>query len=508
MEVQTDRTANELLASCSPGNAIKHTTSTALGLLSPPLMADDKDSIYEFTDNNCSNSSDSNANSKCSPSNDSRHRKQLTMNDHDDDDDGSAIAQRTISIPTTLTDTPSSSPQQQQIQSAIGAMPITSSPSTSNEAHSPHGRNGNVTADDAHVNKQFTPESPRKILSGKPRAFAEANKAAAVSKAGMGRVARGRAKSKARVPMYQSQLTDNTVGIKIRLKKSLEAPILNATRRRKPKSAAATTANASASGSASKSSNRKRSRKSKQKNSSDSEDSDFEKRRRANHVSTEKAKQKKTTTTISQKDTSEPEEQSVWGERIPEEILLRIFENAVNLHGCLPTIVNIGQVCRLWHRVSLESKLWHTLDLATWTKDRSELNLKYIIENHVHGCKDLNLGKFRFKIFRLMPYWVLCFSFAANWKVTNIECVMSYLLEASPDLEGISLAGWKKFTGDQLATLVEDFKKLERIDLSSVNVSRWGRAGQTSNVNWYEFYFISTVGIESKSFGRRYHFAV
>lgn len=58
--------------------------------------------------------------------------------------------------------------------------------------------------------------------------------------------------------------------------------------------------------------------------------------------------------------------------------------------------------------------------------------------------------------------------------MTNIECVMSYLLEACPALEGISLAGWKKFTGDQLASLVEDFKSLERIDLSSINVSLSG----------------------------------
>lgn len=83
-------------------------------------------------------------------------------------------------------------------------------------------------------------------------------------------------------------------------------------------------------------------------------------------------------------------------------------------------------------------------------------------------------------------------SFAANWKVTNIECVMSYLLEASPDLEGISLAGWKKFTGDQLATLVEDFKKLERIDLSSVNVSRWEESKRKQiDANRYESNSIS-----------------
>lgn len=89
--------------------------------------------------------------------------------------------------------------------------------------------------------------------------------------------------------------------------------------------------------------------------------------------------------------------------------------------------------------------------------------------------------------------------------MTNIECVLDHLLDACPNLEAISLAGkiklllfvkdfldfdgnindkktifvsiileptgWKEFTGDHLAYLVEEFKSIQRIDLSSVNVS-------------------------------------
>lgn len=61
---------------------------------------------------------------------------------------------------------------------------------------------------------------------------------------------------------------------------------------------------------------------------------------------------------------------------------------------------------------------------------------------------------------------------AANWKVTNIECVLNCLLEACPNLVAISLAGWKEFTGDHLAFLVDEFKRLQRIDMSSVNVRK------------------------------------
>lgn len=323
--------------------------------------------------------------------------------------------------PTTLTDTPSSSPLQTVAQPTLSA-PVPSPSSKSMKKASPRA-NGSVRGKPSEI----ATISPMKVLSGKPRAFAEANKAAATaaaaSRASSGKSNRGR--SKTLVTMYQSQLTDNKMGIKIRLKKSLEAPILNATAAAsKRKSMSASTATAS---SASKTSNRKRTRKSKQKDISDSDDSEYEKRRRVSNTSTDKPKNKKLAA-ISVEYT-EPEEQSVWGSRIPDEILLRIFENAVNQHGCLPTIVNIGQVCSLWRRVSLDPKLWHTLDLATWTKDRSELNLKYIIQNHLHGCKDLNLGEFstlrldRQIIIIVLDFDCLFSQPTGRWRILNVSWV-------------------------------------------------------------------------------------
>lgn len=56
--------------------------------------------------------------------------------------------------------------------------------------------------------------------------------------------------------------------------------------------------------------------------------------------------------------------------------------------------------------------------------------------------------------------------------MTNIDCVLDIMLSTCPGLVGISVAGWKNFTSEQLAYLVEEFKSLERIDLTSVNVRR------------------------------------
>lgn len=242
------------------------------------------------------------------------------------------------------------------------------------------------------------PSSPKKKSSsaGKPKAFAlavEAKQPTSHPSSTTGtKTPRGRPKRKALVAMYQSQLSENTMGIKIRLKKSLEAPIAVAlsgrsnstsTSKRKstmPMSSTVTSKQA-----------KKRQRKSKQKDTSDSDDSEYEKRRKNNNTTIEKHRNRKQTTTTAS-DYTEPEEQSNWGDALPEHILLKIFEDAVNQYGCLPTVVNVGRVCSLWRRVSLSPQLWHTLDLSTWTKDRSEINLKRIIAKHLRWCKDVNLG--------------------------------------------------------------------------------------------------------------------
>lgn len=220
---------------------------------------------------------------------------------------------------------------------------------------------------------------------------------------------RGRPKRKETlVAMYQSQLSENTMGIKIRLKKSLEPPISAAlssssgaggggtTKKKSINSASSvlgspTTASVAAGTSKQ---TRKRQRKSKHKDTSDSDDSDYDKRRKNNNTATEKHRNRKQTTNTAT-DYAEPNEQSQWGNVIPEHVLLKIFEEAVSQYGTLPIMVNVGRVCSLWRRVSLTPHLWHTLDLSTWTKDRSEINLKQIIGTHLRWCKDVNLGRLR-----------------------------------------------------------------------------------------------------------------
>ena len=182
--------------------------------------------------------------------------------------------------------------------------------------------------------------------------------------------ARSKPNRKALVTVYQSQISDNNLGIKLKLRKS----DISVTPAPKGKSKKPTK------------SNRKRSRKSKtSRGSSDSEGGatiSQDKRPRKEKVNNNR----------------EPVEQTNWGAKIPENVLYDIFQCVVKGEGSLPALVRLGKVCSLWQRISLSPSLWKNLDLSTWTKERyrTELRLKWLIENRLTSCKDLNLCKLFF----------------------------------------------------------------------------------------------------------------
>lgn len=366
MEVQRERT--ELLSSRSPNTPIKH----APGLLSPPLMAEDKDSIYTFTDN-CKSEFDNESIDKCTMKSSPLSNDMDSVNQSSDTQSPSQSLSALKKAEVSVTDTPSSSPLQMAQQSVMSI----ASPTHFAAEQAATRPNGSISSA-----AERPPTAPRKVLSGKPKAFAAATQAGAAKASA--KTVRARPKPKRQVPMYQSQLNDKD-GIKIRFKKSpLDAAVERVT-------AAMSRKRTSSATSGSAKSSKKRQRKSKYKGSSDSDDSEYEKRRRNNNLSSEKQRSRKSATATTSNSYIEPVEQSAWGSQMPPEILLRIFEIAVS-ESCLPTIVNIGKVCSLWRKVSLEPKLWHTLDLSSYTKDRNELKLKWIIQNHMQGCKDVNLG--------------------------------------------------------------------------------------------------------------------
>lgn len=152
--------------------------------------------------------------------------------------------------------------------------------------------------------------------------------------------------------------------------------------------------------------------------------------------------------------------------------------------GSVPALIRLSRVCSTWYKVTQSPSLWRTVDLGTWTKDRfkTEPKLKWLIEHRLQHATEVGLGKdmmqnanvgelratkrgltlqFRFHSGR----------YVGNWKITNVQCVLDKLYEFVPNLVGITLTGWKALTADHLMFLVQNFKRLESVDLSSINVS-------------------------------------
>ncbi|EDW08326.2 F-box/LRR-repeat protein 6 isoform X1 [Drosophila mojavensis] len=281
--------------------------------------------------------------------------------------------------------------------------------------------------------------------SGKPLVTAlnkKLNKSATTSP----RASRAR-KPKA-LPMYESEISAHKVGIKLCIKKSdaaaggTELPAAGAIATPvapSPKSATSTAKTA-----------RKRVRKPKQQ---DSDESEYEPRKKkaGGGSSNNSERQKRIANAAATEADAEPVEQSPWGHDLPEDVLFHIFEHVVDKEGCLPTLFRLGRVCSLWRQVSLRPTLWRTMDLTTWIKEkyRTELKLKWFVDNRCSACTELNVS---------------------NWKISDINCFLVKLSNGCPNLTGITLSGWKGFTSDHLTYLVDNMQKLQRIDLSSINV--------------------------------------
>lgn len=122
----------------------------------------------------------------------------------------------------------------------------------------------------------------------------------------------------------------------------------------------------------------------------------------------------------------------------------------VKEEGSIPAACRLARVCSLWREVSLDTKLWRTIDLSTYYKEknRTELRLKWFIENRMLDSEEVNIS---------------------FWKITNTLCVLLKLVENCPGLISLALAGWRALSADDLNYIADNFPRLARIDLSSIN---------------------------------------
>lgn len=122
----------------------------------------------------------------------------------------------------------------------------------------------------------------------------------------------------------------------------------------------------------------------------------------------------------------------------------------VKEEGAIPAACRLARVCSVWREVSLDTQLWRTIDLSTYFKEknRTELRLKWFIENRMLDSEDINIS---------------------YWKVTNTMCVLLKLFENCPGVISLALAGWRALSADDLNYIADNFPRVARLDLSSIN---------------------------------------
>lgn len=130
-----------------------------------------------------------------------------------------------------------------------------------------------------------------------------------------------------------------------------------------------------------------------------------------------------------------------------------------------------GKVCRLWRDVSVAPKLWHKADL-NYVKERfrTDLRLHWLILNRLVECQDLTMGKYWIQT---KNFHIHTFLFLGEWKIRDIQAYLEALCEHCKKLKGLNLSGWKGISPDHLKYLSVECKTLERLDLSSINVSNY-----------------------------------
>lgn len=82
-----------------------------------------------------------------------------------------------------------------------------------------------------------------------------------------------------------------------------------------------------------------------------------------------------------------------------------------------------------------------------------------------------------------MTYW-----FVGEWKVRDIQSFLEALCEHCKELKGLNLSGWKGITPDHLKYLTTESKRLERLDLSSINVNSQFEIMIKSNTFFFTVY--------------------
>ncbi|TFJ96492.1 adenosine deaminase [Platysternon megacephalum] len=148
-----------------------------------------------------------------------------------------------------------------------------------------------------------------------------------------------------------------------------------------------------------------------------------------------------------------------WGERLPVEILVRIFQSLVASEGAVPLLCRVARVCRLWYGAASNPVLWQKVSIGFCWVEPGKKQPPQTEKRILSTMEWLVLNRFS-----LLRDFALC-----HWK-SHVPVVLQALAESCPLLQSLKLTHCSGVTTKSLSALAERCPRLESLNLQNSQV--------------------------------------
>lgn len=145
-----------------------------------------------------------------------------------------------------------------------------------------------------------------------------------------------------------------------------------------------------------------------------------------------------------------------WGERLPVEILVRIFHFLVGSDGAVPALCRVSRVCRLWQGAAANPTLWQKVSMSfCWTVPQKKLQE----QNQRKALATVQwLADNRFSLLQ---------EFALHHWKNHVPQVVQILSQSCCHLTSLKLSHCTGITTECLVNVAKECPKLESLNLQN-----------------------------------------
>ncbi|PWA31091.1 hypothetical protein CCH79_00020877, partial [Gambusia affinis] len=147
-------------------------------------------------------------------------------------------------------------------------------------------------------------------------------------------------------------------------------------------------------------------------------------------------------------------EEDRWGQLLPEEVLINIFQMLVVQDGAVPFLCRVSRVCRLWNAAAATLTLWRKVAVShCWiqpargqtekTSNRIKETFTWLAQNRFSQLRDFTL---------------------CHW-ATSADFALETVSEFCPHLRSVHLSYCRGVTGSGLRSLGLHSRNLQRLNL-------------------------------------------